>query len=91
MKITGSRTIQEVYRPGPSGKKTLDETDKNAPAAQVEVSKDAAWIESLKVELGETSEVRSDLVNEVKKQLADGTFESSVDMNNVLDGLLSDF
>ncbi len=93
MKITGPGTIHEVYSPRRSAKKAQGDTQgaSSAPAAQVEVSQDASWIEALKAELGETPEVRADVVDEVKAQLADGSFESSVDLDSVLDGLLADY
>lgn len=93
MKITGPGTINEVYKPGRSARKTSGEASSPAsgPATQVNVSQDASWIESLKAELGNTPSVRQDTVDEVKAQLADGSFESSIDLDDVLDGLLADW
>ncbi|GEM_PF-1696327 len=92
MKITGPGTIHEVYNTRRSDKKAQGDTPgASTPAAQVEVSQDASWIESLKAELGDTPEIRADVVDQVKAQLADGSFESSVDLDSVLDGLLADY
>ncbi len=91
MKITGPGTIHEVYRPGRSGGKKEGEASAQGPATQVDISQDASWIESLKGELSDTPEVRRDVVEEVKAQLADGSFEESVDLDSVLDGLLAEF
>jgi flagellar biosynthesis anti-sigma factor FlgM len=92
MKITGPGTINEVYNTRRSPNQAQGDTQRaSAPAAQVEVSQDASWIESLKAELGETPGVRADVVNEVKAQLANGSFESSMDLEAVLDGLLADY
>jgi len=92
MKITGPGTIHEVYNTRRSTKQAQGDTQSaSAPAAQVEVSQDASWIETLKAELGETPAVRTDVVDEVKAQLAEGSFESSVDLDAVLDGLLADY
>ena len=90
MKVTGPGTIHEVYRPGRSSRKAQGETTSQGPAAQVDISKDASWIESLKAELSDTPEVRRDVVEEVKAQIADGSFEESVALESVLDGLLAE-
>lgn len=92
MKITGPGSIHEVYNTRGSAKQAQGDTQSTAaPAAQVKVSQGASWIDSLRSEMGNTPQIREGVVDEVKAQLANGSFESSVDLESVLDGLLADY
>ena len=57
----------------------------------VSMSKDAAWIESLRASGQQLPPVRTELVSEIRQQLNAGTFEDSVDMDAVVNAFLSDF
>ena len=47
-------------------------------------------IQEMQAQADEPAGVRMDLVNEMKAAIADGSLESSVDMDKVLDGLLAE-
>jgi anti-sigma28 factor (negative regulator of flagellin synthesis) len=55
------------------------------PAARVERSSFAASLAE-----AEPARVRHDVVEDVRRALADGSFEASVDLEHVLDSLLAD-
>ena len=58
--------------------------------ASVGLSGQADWVRGLQSQ-GETeSAPRADVIAEMKAALADGSFESSVDMRKVVDGLLGE-
>ena len=59
-------------------------------ATKVVKSPEATFVGALREEAAATPKIRQDVVEDVKKSLADGTFESSVDMDNVIDGLMAD-
>jgi len=91
MKVNGNSQVPPIYemtksqrqteQPGSSGENQSD---------QVKISPDAQWISELRAEARRQPAVRSELVNEVRAQLDAGTFEQSVDMDAVLEGLLAD-
>jgi hypothetical protein len=63
--------------------------DEPEPAARVTLSRDAAFVASLREKAGEPP-FRPELIADVKQQLAAGTFEQQSDLDKVVDGLLAD-
>ncbi|MBN2800865.1 MAG: flagellar biosynthesis anti-sigma factor FlgM [Deltaproteobacteria bacterium] len=61
-----------------------------AAAAKVSLSADAGYISSLQAGATKMPNIRQDVVNEVREALNDGTFEQTVDMDAVVDGLMAD-
>lgn len=60
-------------------------------ATKVSLSKDAAFIADMRSRAHQALPVvRDELVEKVKAELADGTFEENTDMQRVIDGLLAD-
>lgn len=92
MKISGLGPLQSVESvkssSRPSGGQQVASGNN---ATTVSVSKDAAWIESLRVDAQQMSPIRADVVAETRAQLKNGTFESSVDFDSLVDSLLGDF
>lgn len=68
-----------------SGKRSAGSQVSSSPATQVQRSSFARSLEN-----ATPGAVRSDVVEEVRAALADGSFEASVDIDSVLDGLLAD-
>jgi len=60
----------------------------DSPATRVSLSSDAGFVDELRDRASPTP-FRQDLVDQVKAQLADGSFESSVDMDRVVDGVMA--
>ena len=58
--------------------------------SSVQISDTGAWLQEMQSQGGEIQAPRADVVAEIKASLADGSFESSVDMEQVLDGLLAE-
>ena len=89
MKITGTLPLQAVYgnqatRPAKVARPS------SGPAAQVNISRDAAWISELRHQARTQEPVRPRVVEEVRAAVQDGSFESTIDLNHVIDGLLGD-
>jgi len=76
---------------GPSAPKASGDDSVTEDATKVSLSKDAAFVADMRSrsERAQPS-VRDDLVEKVKAELADGTFEANTDMQRVIDGLLAD-
>ncbi len=93
MKINGSSSLQALQalqaptrRAAPSGTGA-----QAAQGAKVSMSSDASWIQALQEQAEQIDGgVRADVVAETRAALADGSFESGVDMDAVLDGLLAE-
>ena len=91
MKITGSTPLQGVYgatgaRPAASPTRTS-----SGPAAKVSISSDAAFVSELRAQARELQgTVRADVVDQVRGELANGSFEAGIDMDRVIDGLFGD-
>ena len=54
------------------------------------MSSDAEFVSSLQREAATTPAVRDDVVARTQAELAAGTFESNVNLETVMDGLLAD-
>lgn len=59
-------------------------------AAKVKLSSDAEWIRSLRGEAASMPPIRQDVVDQITKSIADGSYEKSVDWNAAIDGVASD-
>ncbi len=60
-------------------------------ATKVTISKNAAFIADMRRRAEQASPaVRDELVEQVRAELAQGTFESNTDVQRVIDGLLAD-
>lgn len=91
MKITPT-SIQSHVPTGRADAKPARE-DAAAPpseAARVVKSPEATFVGGVREEAAATPKIRPDVVADVKRSLADGTFEQTVDMDNVIDGLMAD-
>lgn len=75
-----------------SGKRPASRVERAGedPAARVSLSADASWVASVRAEAGALPEVREDVVANVRAAVENGTFDASVDMDSVVDGLLAD-
>ncbi|MEQ1568376.1 MAG: flagellar biosynthesis anti-sigma factor FlgM [Myxococcota bacterium] len=89
MKITTSSPMSPVTStPGPEGPKV----DRAEPprATRVSLSEDAKWVAAVAEEARRTPEVREDVVRRTRDAIAQGTWDHSVDLDRVVDGLLAD-
>lgn len=89
MKITGTSPLQAVYGTQAT-RPTKVARPGSGPAAQVSISRDAAWISEMRHEARTQENVRTRVVEEVRASVQDGSFEAGVDLNHVIDGLLGD-
>ena len=71
-----------------SGGAQTQSSGNDSPATRVSLSSDAGFVDEMREKAG-PAPFRQDLVDEVKAQLASGTFEDSVDMDRVVDGLMA--
>jgi len=91
MKVNGTNSVTPVYEVAKPQRQTEQPTSAGgAPSDQVKISPDAQWISELRAEARRQPAIRDELVSEVRAQLDAGTFEASVDMDAVLEGLLAD-
>jgi flagellar biosynthesis anti-sigma factor FlgM len=92
MKVNGSNSVRPIFSVA-KARPAAEQPQSAGPGGatdKVQLSGDARWISELRAQARQVPGVREELVAEVKAQLADGTFESTVDMDAVLDGLLAD-
>lgn len=92
MKISGLGPLQSV-EPVKSSSRPSEgsQVATSNNATTVSVSKDAAWVESLRSTAQQLNPVRANVVAETRAQLENGTFEASVDLDSLVDSLLADF
>lgn len=88
MKITRTTPVQALQSVKPAADKA-GASSSSEGKDKVTLSADAAFVQRAR-ETAKQPEVRSDLVAEVKAQLASGTFEQSVDMDATASSLLAD-
>lgn len=85
---TAITTPTELGARQPAQKPISDATP--AAAAKVSLSSDAGFISSLQAGATKMPNIRQNVVRDVRAALNDGTFEQSVDMDAVVDGLMAD-
>jgi flagellar biosynthesis anti-sigma factor FlgM len=93
MKIQGTRQapkLGQASRSEGKAKGAKASGASNQPAARVSLSSDAAFVGELLTDAAGLSDVRVDVVEEVRGAINDGSFEDSVDMDKVVDSLLAD-
>jgi hypothetical protein len=89
MKIQSTPPIAPVETPPAStGGPQQQATGDDSPATKVSLSSDAGFVDGLRVK-ATPAPFRQDLVDQVRAQLADGTFEQSVNMDRVVNGLMA--
>ncbi len=89
MKIQSTPPIAPVETPTTSSGGAQPQAGANdSPATKVSLSSDAGFVDEMREKAG-PAPFRQNLVDDVKAQLADGTFEDSVDMDRVVDGLMA--
>ncbi|MFT5584683.1 MAG: anti-sigma28 factor (negative regulator of flagellin synthesis) [Cognaticolwellia sp.] len=87
MKIDG---LSNIYALRPMTRSTRTAQAPAAGPASVGFSGSAEWVRGLKAQGQVDAAPRADVIAEMKAALADGSFESSVDMRKVVDGLLGE-
>jgi anti-sigma28 factor (negative regulator of flagellin synthesis) len=90
MKITRSTEVHQpvTSRTEPRARAPVAHTDGGATKASL--SPDAAFVRGVREEAAASKDVRPDVVADAKAALASGKLESQVDMNKVVDSLISD-
>jgi hypothetical protein len=90
MKIQGFNNISSVTNVrGGVGKVGATKQSSDA-ASTVSVSKEASWISSTQGAAASTATVRADVVSKIRAELADGSFEKSIDMDSLIDSIVAD-
>ena len=90
MKITGLGPLSGIQPSAAASKSSKSEGVSRDPAVQVKMSGEAKWISELRSTAQNLDQVRMDVVEETRAQLANGTFESSVDLAGLVDNLLGE-
>ncbi len=89
MKIQSTPPIAPVETPTTSsGGPASEGAGADSPATKVSLSSDAGFVDQMR-DKASPAPFREDVVEQVKAQLADGTFEASVDMDRVVGGLMA--
>ncbi|MCB9672276.1 MAG: flagellar biosynthesis anti-sigma factor FlgM [Alphaproteobacteria bacterium] len=88
MKVSRTPPVQPVEAPKPRPERAS--TDSSPPQDTVTFSSSTAFVQKARDAAAAGPDFRSDVVEEVKASLADGTFEQSVDMDAAMDALLAD-
>jgi anti-sigma28 factor (negative regulator of flagellin synthesis) len=87
MKIDG---LSNIHALRPMARSSRPTQARAAGPASVGLSGSADWVRGLQAQGEAESAPRADVIAEMKAALADGSFESSVDMRKVVDGLLGE-
>ena len=90
MKISGLGPLSGIQPSAAASKSSKAERASGDPAVQVKMSGEAKWISELRNSAQNLDSVRMDVVEETRAQLANGTFESSVDLAGLVDNLLGE-
>jgi anti-sigma28 factor (negative regulator of flagellin synthesis) len=90
MKISGLGPLSGIQPSAAASKSSKTEGVSSDPAVQVKMSGEAKWISELRSTAQNLDQVRMDVVEETRAQLANGTFESSVDLAGLVDNLLGE-
>lgn len=90
MKISGLGPLSGIQPSAAASKSSKEEGASGNPAVQVKMSGEAKWISELRASAQNLDTVRMDVVEETRAQLANGTFESSVDLAGLVDNLLGE-
>jgi anti-sigma28 factor (negative regulator of flagellin synthesis) len=90
MKISGLGPLSGIQPSTAASKSAKADRVSSGPAVQVKMSGEAKWISELRSSAQNLDPVRMDVVEETRAQLANGTFESSVDLGGLVDSLLGD-
>ena len=90
MKISGLDPLAGIQQSAAASKQAKTVQANSEPAVQVKMSGEAQWISELRSSAQKLDQVRMDVVEETRAQLANGTFESSVDLSSLVDNLLGE-
>jgi anti-sigma28 factor (negative regulator of flagellin synthesis) len=90
MKISGLGPLSGIQPSAAASKSSKAERAGSDPAVQVKMSGEAKWISELRSSAQNLDAVRMDVVEETRAQLANGTFDSSVDLGGLVDSLLGE-
>jgi flagellar biosynthesis anti-sigma factor FlgM len=70
--------------------RVAERLERGTVADGVSLSPDARWVSAIKEEARQEPAVRGDLVEKTRAAIANGTFESSVDLDRLVDQLLAE-
>jgi len=88
MKITSTSPLtQPAVSQGSRAGQSSEGSTKGSAVDRVSLSPHANFVAEMRDQAG-PAEFRQEVVDQVKAQLADGSFEASVDIDSVIDGLM---
>lgn len=87
MRIDAYNAVNQVYQTATQTKKVT--AAKKVENDKVEISQTGKDIATAKKAIAETSDIREDRVEAIKKQMAEGTY--AVSMEDVADKMMNDF
>ena len=91
MKIPGIAPLKGVYSPRGKGRAKSATAASSGPAAKVDISENASWISALRGQARSLDvSPRAEVVEQVRRELEEGTFEQNVDLDRTIDALLND-
>ena len=90
MKINGTGITPKITQINRERRSPQRQAPQHEPAVKVSISSEGNFISKLRTEALASGGIRHDLVAEVRAQLANGTFEASIDMDKVINGLMED-
>lgn len=89
MKINGSSPIGPIATPAPDTRAPERATE-SGPGTQVSLSGDARWVASVVDEARRGPAVRADVVERTRAAIANGSWDASVDLDQVVGRLMAD-
>lgn len=87
MRIDAYNKVSQIYQT--NNMRTVESTKKSGKSDQLEISQTGKDYQTVKQAVASAEEVRMDKVEEIKKRLASGTYD--VSMNEVADKLLDNY
>lgn len=90
MKINGTGAVGYVAPHTEGGRQAPAQQGTEPTGDRVTLSSGAEFMQQLKTDAQPPGGIREDVVSDMRAQIANGTFESGVNMDQMLDSLLSD-
>ncbi len=89
MNINGINGINAVQPTAPSAARSTEQAaSTSSSGVQVQLSNQASWVSQVKSAAAETEGIRMDEVARAQQEIANGTLESNIDMDAVINALM---
>ena len=89
MNITGISGLNAIQPSLPASSRAVDQASATpSQGVQVQLSNQANWVSQMRSAASSAPEVRTDEIARAQQEIADGTLESNIDMDAVINALM---